>query len=320
MALPSLAKTWQYNRNNTVAAQGSATATNRRLMRSLKNALVGFGTNPWTLRYECDSVTAGTAGDGVTRWSADANLVGNSAGSAHSWTVLQQTGIGSSFQMCIDLTAATLQTATIVFSASAGFTGGTTTARPTATDEQVVVSGSSWGGGSADQQYRWSINQTTDGQCTRIITAAIGALVSVWVIDKLTSLVTGWTVPYCSLIYAGATPTLTNITTTGRARVGSVNATLQIVTEGTTAATGPADVTWGNIANEVDSSWPFYFAGVAGTTAGARGRLGNFQDLWLGSGSVATGDGYPVTGTNEFIQVGSLIFPWGGDSTALNLT
>lgn len=89
MSLPSLAKTWQFNANNSIAAQGTALADNRRLWRTLKDALIGFATNPWVMRYSCNSVTAGTAGDGVDRLTADSNFVWANDTVAHTWYVLR---------------------------------------------------------------------------------------------------------------------------------------------------------------------------------------------------------------------------------------
>lgn len=59
MALPTKAKTWQYNVNQAVALQGSIIATSRRLWRTIKNSLIGFATLPWTVRGSSDSVAAG---------------------------------------------------------------------------------------------------------------------------------------------------------------------------------------------------------------------------------------------------------------------
>jgi hypothetical protein len=127
-------------------AQGTITATNTRAMRLIMDAGVTRGS--WTDDYSCDSVTAGTKGDGVNRIVADANWVGNTPGNAHSWRVT--TLHGGMGQVCFDRDATGDRFGSIYHSPAAGFTGGTTTARPTATDEVEVTQSSSWLDGAAN--------------------------------------------------------------------------------------------------------------------------------------------------------------------------
>lgn len=326
MSLPTLVRTWQTSCNNAQAALGSALADNRGLLIAIKNQMLTFGTNPWTVRYSCNSTTAGTAGDGVDRWaSTPANLVWQGAGSAHSWIVLQQSGIATGFQLLLSCegSSASGSIMVIVVSPSAGFTGGTTTARPTATDEQVLVNGVGWGGvGTVDQSARWSVEQSTDGAGTRIVTCAGGAVTGIAFFEQPANVVTGWSSPSVSL-WVNGTGTLANFSTYGnsKGRIGATSANLGISCEGTagTAALGPADAVFGNIANEVSGEWPFWPLGIDCSTAGVRGRHGTLVDLWFGSSNVPSGDSYPATGTTgQFAQFGVLIIPW--NNGAVNLS
>ncbi len=94
------------------------------------------GAGVWAPYYSCDSVTAGTAGDGVNRWGGgtfDATkIVGNTAGNAHSWFTLFHATLG--IYLTVDCNTVANSTIGIAVSKAAP-TGGTTTARPTATDE-----------------------------------------------------------------------------------------------------------------------------------------------------------------------------------------
>ncbi|HSX21505.1 MAG TPA: hypothetical protein VLE97_01870 [Gaiellaceae bacterium] len=323
MALPTLTKTWQFNVNNAIVALGSSLADNRRLLRSIKNAMVGFTTNPWTMRYSCDSVTAGTAGDGVDRWTADANLVWANAGSAHSWAVIRQTGIATNFELLLSCeTAAGLgQILTAYISFSAGFTGGTTTARPTATDEQVLISAANWSGVSTDVASRWSVMQSTDGQCTRVIIASAGAATAYWLLEKPANPTTGWSNPSISLMIQNV-PVFSTLcaaaSTAAKMRNGSTTGNVVFLCEGNNTNLIPADTTFGTVANEIDSSWPMTPIAVASYTVGVRGRHGTLQDLWFGQASIATADTYPNDASNQFVQFGCLIFPWNGGG--VNLT
>jgi|SRR5579885_604125 len=158
MTLPTLSKTWQFNVNNAQGALSSITLSNKQMVFLIKQALIGaFGswTNAaggsiatptsslWTVAYSCDSNTAGTVGDGVDHWtSASSILVANST--AFSWIVLKNTHIdpGGNFQICIACPNSdgvpALSLVGIILSRNAGFTGGSTTSRPTATDEVVL--------------------------------------------------------------------------------------------------------------------------------------------------------------------------------------
>lgn len=323
MALPTLTKTWQFNVNNAISALGSALADNRRLLRSIKNAMVGFGTNPWQVRYSCDSSTAGTAGDGVDRWAADANLVWATAGTAHSWIVLRQTGIATNFEILIscESSAPNGQIATIAVSFSAGFTGGSTTARPTATDEQVMLSAANWSGNNTDQATRWSVMQSTDGQCTRVIICVAGSVTAYWLFEKPANPTTGWSNPSVSFVVQ-ATPTTIALcasgATLGKMRNGSTTGNVVLLCEGNRSFVIPDDTVYGNIANEIDSSWPMVPIAFESYTVGVRGRHGTLQDMWFGSTSISTGDTYPNDSSNQFVQFGNLILPWNGGG--VNLT
>lgn len=312
MALPTLTKTWQFNVDNAIAAQGSALADNRRILRSIKDALIGFATNPWTMRYSCNSVTAGTAGDTTDRLTTDANFVWASAGTAHSWFVLRQTGVATNFEVCISCESVStngVQLA-IVISPSAGFTGGTTTARPTATDEFVVLSGT-WTAQATDTASRWSVLQSTDGQCTRVWGAASGSINYVWILDKPANAVTGWSNPSCGWAF-GATPTLNNFTAyNGKMRSGSTNGNVAMGCETAGNAIIPSDTVIGTVANEIDGTWMALPIGISCNTVGIRGRHGTMQDLWFSQSPIPTGDTYPDV-TNQFVEVFPLILPWNG--------
>lgn len=317
MALPTLAKTWQFNPNNAIAALGSSLADNRRALRSIKNAMVGFASNPWAVRYSCDSVTAGTAGDLTDRWTADANLV--YAAAAHSWIVLRQTGIATNFEVCIDLGAASANgnTLTLAVSWSAGFTGGTTTARPTATDETVMISATSWTSNTTDIASRWSVMQSSDGQCTRVFCAASGSLSTLWIFDKPANTTTGWSNPSYAFTFAG-TPALSSLTGYGgRMRSGSTTGNVAMGCETAGAAFIPSDTVIGTVANEIDGAWAMLPIGISCNTVGIRGRHGTLVDLWFGQSPIPTADTYPNDASNQFVEVFPLIMPWNGGAVNL---
>ena len=89
----------------------------------------------WTVRYSCDGTTAGSAGDGVDRWTSTftpSKLVRASNGVAHSWMVLRNAASG--LEACIDISGTVDGSGLLSFArVSNPFTSGSTTTRPTAT-------------------------------------------------------------------------------------------------------------------------------------------------------------------------------------------
>jgi len=285
MALPTLSKSWIFNCNNLIAAQGTVVLDNQTLLLAVVNALLATGK--WTVFYSCNSVAAGTAGDGVNRWLTPTNLVGNSPGSAHSWIVLKNTNMpGGNYQILIEVPG-NITSAGLTFkrSINAGFTGGSTTNAPTSTDQVSFLATAAYGGPSNDQAMRWSVEVSTDGQCTRVIFAAGGALRGLWYLEKTANPDAGTTYPVAEFVggtnTGSYTPSLTAIQIyplAGVAGTASVGYVSQL-----TNLTSPSSI---------NLNWPIVPACAVGTT-GAFGYLGMFQDMWVGSASIASGDSYP---------------------------
>lgn len=327
--LPTLTKTWQFSVNNSTGlGAGTAIDINRTWIRTVKDALLAFASSPWTMRYSCNSVAAGTAGDGVDRITTNANLVWANAGTAHSWLVLRQTGIATNYELLLscESTAAAGNTLTIYVSPSSAFTGGTTTNRPTATDEIPLNTSSLWASNTISA-LRWHMLLSTDGQCTRIVTCNANAIQSFLSLEKPGSPVTGWTNPSAS--YAGPAAGGTAMvaaslggTAAYSSRISGNIANISMSAEGviTSAASSsfPTNTNWGNLGNELSGEWPMLPTGMICTTAPVRGRHGVFQDMWVGSGGANSGDTYPSGASNQFAQFGALILPWNGSAVQLS--
>ena len=82
MALPTLLKTWQFNVNNIIVSQDEDTSYPEALF-TIKEALTGFASNPWTVVASSDGSTA----DETDRWIDQGDV--NWGTGAHSWIVLQ---------------------------------------------------------------------------------------------------------------------------------------------------------------------------------------------------------------------------------------
>jgi hypothetical protein len=314
MALPTLTKTWQFNVNNAQAAQGGALPDNRKMWRAIKDVLIGFATTPWTIGYSSGGGVAGSANDGVDRWTSDTNLTWTTT---LSWMVLKQSGLGSG-QLLISLPSSVNGSSiNFVYSPSAGFTGGSTAARPTATDE-IAFSGIQ-SGPTVDVAMRWSVMQSTDGQVTRIFTCFSGFL-NFWLqIEKGANA-------------TGGSPGATNsgfffVTGSNTAAVtpGLLGTTRQNGTNCVCAIDYNSNLVLG-IASEVTGQWDTTPIVVGSTTTvGTRGILFNLQDIWVASNNaLPTGDTAPATGSPaaQFAiikgNVASYVIPW--NNGAFNLS
>jgi len=310
MALPTLAKTWQFDVNQTISAQGTALNTGKAIILALKESLIGFAQNPWTVSGSSNSTVAGM--DSVDRWASITDIV-NSA-SNHSWIVLRQTGIATNYEICIDFGTGG-NTITLAASASAGFTGGSVSARPTATDEAVLISNNIYMSG-VDTTHQLHVMQSTDGSCTRAIVWRGGTnLCTFFLFDKATNTVTGWTNPCLSLAQCstgGIAMTYSSLSL-GISSFGrySGNFTALWTSESVGGSIFPELTNIGTETNSIDNAWSFFPIGIASTTSSNRGRHGSIVDLWWRPISVSNGDTFPNSASNrQFVAFGPLIFPW----------
>jgi hypothetical protein len=152
-----LEKTW------TVTEFNTSSSTYNDTMLEIKTQLIA---GAWDVELSCN-------GDGVAepsdddQWIDVGDLVWEAAASNHSWIVLSNSSLissGAKFQVCFDCCNASTALGTIAVSYNAGFTGGTKTARPTATDEIVLVNNDRLFYGHGTRVFK-----STDGECTRII-------------------------------------------------------------------------------------------------------------------------------------------------------
>lgn len=144
----------------------------------------------WTVVSSSDGASNFGAAD---YWVDSGDCVWAITGSNHSWIVLKNTNLSSSgagFQICIDLDHGTPYYGTVLYSASAGFTGGSLTDRPTATDSQDLKTHSYLMYG-----YNGCLHISSDGECTRWFGGSFGICTSFWLFDKAKNPSSWWTIP-----------------------------------------------------------------------------------------------------------------------------
>lgn len=306
--LPTLSKTWQYNANNTAAYQGSLSGTYLLVLQSFVAAMKGVASSPWTVGYSCNGVTVGTVNDGVDRFSSGSLTTSTSV---FSWIVLKQPGLVSTAQLLIFTGGwngfSGFNNIGFTYSPVSGFTGGSTTAVPTATDGMNFGPNNNSPFSNFNGQLRWSYMQSTDGQCNRIIVAGNSTVLGAVFIEKLAGITTGFN-------------------NNGVVSQGNLlsNATNAVSRQGTSFSTFQGAYETNSLialASEIDGNYPMLPLGCVGTTVSARGKWGMFQDLWIGSSAVNIGDTYPGTSetpANQFVQLNNqIIVPWNQGSFSL---
>lgn len=152
--------------------------------------------------------------DDVDRWTVNTDLVWSTGN--HAWIVLEQSGIGGggNFQILIDLDYAFTgsEGASVYISPGGRFLQGSTTARPTADDETLILHGN-WGTSTVTQEIRGAyVCITTDGTCTRVYPYTATQIYAHWSFETPVDVVADWTFPWiCKIVQTGGSPTLAQI-------------------------------------------------------------------------------------------------------------
>jgi len=320
MALPTLAKTWQFDVNQTITGVDASILT-RGAILALKNSLKGFALSPWTVQ---DS--GNTTASGGDTWSTIADLVPGSGGSG-SWIQLRQTGIAAAFEIVIGMDNTTaLDTRAYILASYTGFSGGTASTRPTATDEFAL--------GAIHQafpnqcfnwfstiavQHRLHVWQATDGSATywQYYQADVAEHGGAIMLPLLPT--GGWTNPHIAAVRYDAG--LGNLISSSEvyAHVSNLRQNGACTTEARIFG-GPLLYTdTGGQLSTLDNSYilsPVGFQILAGGGNSEHGRFGSFVDAWVTSQTLGDVTTFPNNATRQFVMLkGSscnMVLPWNG--------
>lgn len=295
-------------------------------MSKLVTSLTSFYSNPWVLVNNSFYTGSGSTFVTSTSFNGWTNTDGYVAApfqlqwgvSNHSWIVLKQTQMqgGGPAMICIDLNNSSSNGYfAMIFSPGGLFTGGSTSARPTATDEIVLGNSLSL---MSNSNYLGSVvhvMQSADGYCTRAFVCQAGLLTFAMqfesIVPDVSSNLSMKMAAYANGAGTGFTLGSSFVSTANYGfRYGSSNYTAYGTCEYGGSATIPAAN--GGAISDFTGGYPMAPVGLVCTTIGARGKVGRFVDLWLGSTAVPSFATYPISGGKNFIQIGALIFPWDG--------
>jgi hypothetical protein len=280
------------------------------------------GTAAWTVVGSSSSAAFNMTGTDLL--VAPANIVQGTG--SHSWIVLKQPLQGNApnyLQVCFDWNASTSYYMTLVFSIGAGFTGGSISARPIATDEIIVFSSTSVFDTST-QLGSCGVNclKSTDGKVTRIVVTKDGVLQTraLWMFEELLNVESYWpsksVVAVCPSTHVGVNETSNLFSHQGGQHSGRISwsgiTTYMLTKEQIYVPTSMQRPDFGG-------NWPVYPCGLFNDLGALKGKLGDFADLWAVPFNVPNGEYLAASGGGDFqyVAIGGLVFPWVGTPLVL---
>jgi hypothetical protein len=326
-------RTWYDDANVDVAYATSEAVTSAKLVWTLKALLrtevsgTNGATGPtpslagWTCAGSSDSATA--AMDSTDRWGSTFNaakIVWNNPTVAHSWIVLQSPNdIGGSgngtYQLLLACESDDVYTVSVYVSKS-GFTGGSTTARPTATDEVTVNAIGSYYASDLTADNRMSMTRTSNGAFyvywwnpgTSFVPTFFGCVDPISLKSAVQWRLFGlWS-------YAGTSPGVVPAS-------GSAATVFARAYDATSAAAHNIFIPcsrdgltfWSDIAgtDPADSKYDALPAHIFCTDTTYRGYRGKVPDAYLPQAGASTGDVTPSTGSPERVLLSGYWIPCG---------
>lgn len=342
MSLPTVSKTWQYRINRQITNGASYQATAQAVLLEIKNALTNTGhstfTTPWTVVCSSNTTAAGSVaspGSPVDRWSTTADITNvQNTGTAHSWILLQSTGVLSTFQILIDCQNNNSFGANtwdrgfqLTISPGGLFTGGTTTTAPTASDGIVLQnpSNSVWQWGTGNTYQKWvHVLGSSDGQEWRIFVFSQNAICSFWGFGKPSQAHSSWATNdkwWASLKGSAAengtagVASITNFYSNASilGKLSGTATTFYLTQECINGARLTATALAGNPLG-FDGSQVIATMGLYSSTNPVAGRVGIMTDMWWGSEWLGPGVFFPNDNTRQFLTTSLFVVPWNGTS------
>lgn len=281
---------------------------------------VKAGPNAWAVRGSSDGATASVS-DTVDRWTDYSKITFATSG-ARSWIVLQQVNIGVApgyMQLLLDCSIASAQgqSMNISISPAAGFTGGGTTAAPTATDAVSLLAGAILPTTLPTTASGGCVRvMASDGQSTRAFLCNGGVVQALLWVEKARNPEAYWTNPYVGFVKA---PTIANLVQTAAAgpKTTLAASTTTLRLSGETAKGGLVTETLLN-RPDGDGCWNFLPTGFISENTASRGKPGEPWDMYLApsvlpDGAYARGTGNPW----DWIVMGDVLIGWDGSQPSI---
>jgi hypothetical protein len=320
--LPPITRSWLFSPNNRIVFV-SLNDTMARLLFGLKNFLVA--TAGYTVKYTCNGVTGPTSSvDHTDRWLTFANVTTRAtiAGATQSFAVLTD---GNGCDLLLTYQGGSDDVARISFSPGGLFTpAGTSNQQPTATDEQVMVSGTTLINATATFDRVWHVMATRDKKLFRFFVYRAGTMTYSWGLEFCNTLgvlaqssmfsppVVGWATSNSTITVASTGSVV------GGSNPGSNGGIAKISGISGVAVGGCSEGYLNSFANPFTCDLQGGGAiivpvGFASNTAGASGKIGNRIDCWYGFWNALPTQG-DALGDLTHVFMGTGIYPWDGVS------
>lgn len=322
MALPTKVKTWVIDPCNR--------DTNATLLEAVGDAMLAIKNSILTMsgvtvKGSCNGVTG--AMDGVDRWTTSANVQTrfNGTAGAQSWIVLDL-GNMSGVELLLTYNAASQQGFSFYFSPGGNYVvAGTSTHKPTATDEVTISAQNAIMSSSGTNDRLWTTWFANDGSALRFAIAEAGVWTMFLVLEAVTNrfatpanfspAVVGFAIG-TQIGHAGTLGVWGTPRPACRANPGAaVNISGFFGTEGYGTGIAPAQLT--SVAENQGGGHNLYPVSMHSTTATVRGPVCNFIDLYCGNTGANDGDTYPNDLTRLWVQIADFIVPWDGSAVAM---
>jgi hypothetical protein len=312
---PVFAKSWQAPILVTLPTESTADLQHQAAAAAMCNALMAPPLNPCVMLRCSDGVAVNTSGTNLIIDKTD--IIGSNVGN-RSWWVQQHP---SGQQICIAFDATTNPRALTAKFSQAGFTGGTLTARPTATDEYGLASAGSWfSGGSGTGRFQIILLHSTDGKLTYGFILYRGILVSTWWIGEILCRHTAWSPPVIGWVDGAASLTPTTLNTldfpASSDRIAARAAGGTMFVRATQPYIAGSRLNGAHATRRSRSKkWQLWPVGAACVNSPRDGVHGRFPDIFHLPDSTPVGQIYrSPDGATALVSIGgSLAIPWPPD-------
>lgn len=195
MSLPILKRPWLIDENRVGASSQTVLECHQRTLFEVKDSLINL-TSPWSVV----SSSNGTTSSSSDNWSSFSNLVWGT--SSFSWIVLKHPVWALEILISLNDTDSSLLSFSISYGGN--FTGGSTSANPTASDENIVIDKKKWIGTDSSAfnswVHTWQSKDGYDNNMVLVVTSEGEGKGMFWSFDKPSSSSFLWANKQLSLI------------------------------------------------------------------------------------------------------------------------
>ena len=323
----SLSKTWYNTFNRAIDDSSTASRCAQSAMWAWFATLVGTvsGTNGpegarpggafWTLAGSSNSVSAGIDSTDrlhITTAFTAGDWVRAAAASPHTWIVLQSPSglLDGPWYLCFDYIGPTNDQTCSLINANNAFSGGSTTARPTATNEAVFSSFQfiSTTAGASKTHFSTDANGGFRFYISRNGTGYFATAIGIEPLVEYHSADAARTIFWSSFVDSGigAMQDQSNWVLRGKQQDNAAAVTTSMnIMANTMRPSGSAFgvITGTNSLDSTVDALPDAY--IFDTTASHHGVRGRLPDMWATGAQVAVGSVFPGSGNPERMQVGN---------------